>query len=118
MNIRTLRKMALIVLGLMTTATVQTADARGNGSHGHHEHGRTRIIAALQPVGAAAGWGRVKVEDRIRHEELKRSGTLRKVEIELYDLEPLTSFSIQGRVATRSPSRNTASPLWLSTLDM
>ena len=61
MNRQTLRNLALIAAGLMTAATVTFADSRGDSSQDRHDRNREKVIAALQPVGAATGWGRVKV---------------------------------------------------------
>lgn len=47
--------------------------------------------AALTAVGAASGWGRIKVEDSTRTGAAKR-----EVEVNLFDMEPSTRFSIEA----------------------
>jgi len=47
--------------------------------------------AALTAVGAAAGWGRIKVEDKLRDSVAKR-----EVEVDLFDMDPMVTFLIEA----------------------
>ena len=84
MKRKALRTTALIAVGLMMTAATGAASSRGSSNQQRHDRERETVIAALQPVGAAAGWGRVKVEDRNRQDHLKQRTSWRKVEISLF----------------------------------
>ncbi len=47
--------------------------------------------AALTAVGAASGWGRIKVEDEVRQGVEKR-----EVEVDLFEMEPMTQFTVEA----------------------
>ncbi len=81
----------MLMVGLMMAGLAGIADAGREVRRARHTERMTpeaKAIAALTPVDAAAGWGRVKVE-----EQVQADGTLeREVTAELYSLEPSSDY--------------------------
>ena len=81
MKIRNLGIATIITVAGLVAVDASAASARRGESRMASSH---EAIASLTPVGAAAGWGRIKAEDHPH-----RTGvTKREIDIELYGLDP------------------------------
>ncbi len=97
MNARkmTARNLTIGTLAVITALGL-AADSDASSSRRTHSGRATAVrttaeaIAALTPVGAASGWGRIKVEEKTRGAWSKR-----QVEIDLFGLEPATRHTIE-----------------------
>jgi len=82
-----------IMIGLLVAGLAGTADAGGMVRQARHTQRATpaaKAIAALSPIGAATGWGRVKIE-----EQTQIDGTLkREVTAELFSLDPSAEYTV------------------------
>ncbi len=82
----------VIAVGLLLTAGTAAAQLRGSadGAPGRHwGTERTTAVAALEPVGAVEGWGRVMVMDLATEDDVQRMATVR-----LHGLEPDTEYTV------------------------
>jgi len=79
---------ALVTLAGFVASDVTAASLRRSESRSRSSQ---EAIASLTPVGAASGWGRIKVEDSMR-----RNVTKREVKVELYDLDASTSYTVEA----------------------
>ncbi len=85
----------VLMVGLVLAGLAGTADAGREVRRARHTQRMTpeaKAIAALTPVGAATGWGRVKVEDRTESD-----GTLeREVTAELFAMDPSSVYTVMA----------------------
>jgi len=82
-----------IAIGILLAGLAGTADAGGRARGAHRTQRMTpssTAVAALSPVGAATGWGRIKVDDRVTRDGVAR----RHVTAELFALEPSAQYTL------------------------
>ena len=82
-----------ILIGLMVGGLAANAGAGGrtrSASHTQRATPAAMAIAALTPVGEAAGWGRVQAFDLAVGDGILR----RSVTVQLFDLEPSAEYTV------------------------
>lgn len=80
--------MAALTVALAMTASMGDAQTRRIRTH-HGPAERVSAIAALTPVGAADGWGRVTVHDLAEGDTVERAVT-----VHLYELAPDAAYTV------------------------
>jgi len=74
-----------------TTSQVDAGTMVRRAARAQRMEASEEAAAALTAVGAAQGWGRIKVEDSSRRGVAKR-----EVEVDLFDMEPMAVFQVEA----------------------
>jgi len=81
---------SMIAAVALAAASANVVDAQTRQAGSRHGHGvGTSVAAALSPVGAAEGWGRIAVHDLAEGDLVERT-----VNVELHGLEPTAEFTV------------------------